>query len=365
MLIFACFSILGFQIAYLLLFLYQFQKERKKKPPVPVQSVSIIICAHNEEQNLRALIPLLLEQNHPSFEIVVVEDRCHDGTLDYLMEVAREHPQVRVVRVLQQPNHVNGKKFGLTLGIKAARYGCLLFTDADCRPRSIEWITRMGEHFDGDLQIVLGFSAYRKTSGLLNSFIRFETFLTGMQYVALAWSGMPYMGVGRNLAYRKSLFLNNKGYHNHLDVTGGDDDLFVNRHATKLNTGISIGEDALVYSFPKTTVKEFYVQKLRHLSAGKRYTFLTKVVLGLFSGSWIATWFFVLPAGILTHHFYWIAGVFGVRWIIMIFLFHMASRKLGDPFEAWKAPFLDFIYAFYYLVAGTVALLSKKVRWKI
>jgi cellulose synthase/poly-beta-1,6-N-acetylglucosamine synthase-like glycosyltransferase len=364
-LIFACFAVLGVQTVYLGLFLVEFMRKRDTAPVSPIPPVSVIVCAHDEEQNLRELIPLLLAQDHPEFEIIVVEDRCNDGTLDYLMEVTQQYPTVRMVKVNHVPDHVHGKKFGLTLGIKAARYEWLLLTDADCRPATLHWIRSMSSGFYDATSLVLGFSSYIKRPGLLNAFIRFETLLTAVQYIGFAWTGFPYMGVGRNLAYRKSLFLANKGFNEYLGVVGGDDDLFVNRHATRQNTGVVVGSESLVYSQPKSTVREFYYQKLRHLSVGKQYKRTTKWQLGFFSLTWILTWVLVWPAAATTPFGYAIAGVWCLRWAVMSLLLQIASRKMGDPFEAWKTPFLDFIYAFYYLVTGAIALVSKKVRWKI
>jgi cellulose synthase/poly-beta-1,6-N-acetylglucosamine synthase-like glycosyltransferase len=359
-----CVLFLSLQVIYLSLFLFAFLKKRKKEK-LAAQPVSVIVCAHDEEDNLRELVPLLLRQDHPLFEVIVVEDRCNDGTFDYLLEETKKDSRLKMVRVVQKPDHIQGKKFGLTLGIKAAQYDWVLLTDADCRPSGKQWIKHMSEYFNPKTQIVLGFSSYQRTPGLLNSFIRFETLLTALQYMGFALLGKPYMGVGRNLAYRKSLFLDNKGFSTHLDVTGGDDDLFVNRHATAGNTRIAIGKEALVYSKPKTTLKEFYYQKLRHLAVGKHYRFSSKVLLGLFSLSWIGVWLFVLPVIVFSPGIYWLPAFFVLRWIVLMVLLRVGSRKMGDPVEAWKTPFLDFIYAFYYLVAGSVALVSKKVRWKM
>jgi hypothetical protein len=149
-----------------------------------------------------------------------------------------------------------------------------------------------------------------------------------------------------------------------LSVMGGDDDLFVNEHATGKNTDVSIGREVLVYSQPETTFVNYYYQKLRHLSVGKKYKFADRAVLGLFSISWILTWLVVLPYAPFSPWIYLIGAVFLLRWVLLISLFHFAPKRLGDGFETWKTPFLDFIYAFYYLVAGLMALVSKKVRWK-
>ena len=359
-----CLLILGLQVIYISFFLFAFLMKRNEILLLP-QAVSVIVCAHDEENNLKELIPLLLKQDHPLFEVIIVEDRCNDGTFDYLLEETKKDSRLKMVRVVQKPDHIQGKKFGLTLGIKAAQYDWVLLTDADCRPFGTEWIKSMSKQFSEEAQIVLGFSSYERKTGLLNSFIRFETLLTASQYIGFALLGKPYMGVGRNLAYRKSLFLDNKGFNNYLSVTGGDDDLFVNQHATGANTRVVLGNEALVYSTPKNTWKEFYYQKLRHLAVGKHYRFSSKVMLGLFSLTWMGVWLFVLPVLYFAQWTSLLLALVGLRWLLLVSLVHTGSRNLGDPFEAWKTPFLDFIYAFYYLVAGSIALVTKKVRWKM
>jgi len=356
-------TVLGIQIIYFVILAFAFRKieQRRSSRQLPV---SVIVCAHDEEDNLRELVPLLLSQNYPEFEVIIVEDRCNDGTYDFLLQATKEHERLKMVRVTQKPEHINGKKFALTLGIKAARYDWVLLTDADCRPANGNWIKRMAGSIEEQTKIVLGFSPYFKTTGLLNAFIRFESFLTGMQFVGFALLGKPYMGVGRNLAYRKDLFLNNKGFNSHLEITGGDDDLFVNQHATQEITQVCTGGDAVVYSYPKTTWGEYFHQKFRHLSVGNRYKFLDKILLGTFSLSWMLTWFLVLPVIFFSPWANVILIFFSLRIVLIIVLFHFLPRKLGDPFEAWKTPFLDFIYAFYYLVTGAKAFFVKKVKWK-
>jgi glycosyltransferase involved in cell wall biosynthesis len=358
-----CFSILGIQLIYLTLFLIAFSRKRREHPQ-ELRPVSVIVCAHDEEENLKELVPMLLQQDHPQFEVIVVEDRCNDGTFDYLLQATKENERLKMVRVAFKPEYMNGKKFALTLGIKASKYDWVLFTDADCRPDSKNWIKRMTENYTTDTKLVLGFSPYIKSEGLLNAFIRFESFLTGIQFMGLALLGKPYMGVGRNLAYRKSLFLENKGFNAHLDVTGGDDDLFVNQHATKKNTTVQMGTESLTLSIPKTTWRDFYYQKLRHLSVGRRYKFSDRFILGIFALTWVLTWLLAVPAIFFSPLVFWLLGAFFMRWVLLSALFDTASRRMGEPFEAWKVPFLDFIYTFYYLVAGTAAITAQRIQWK-
>jgi glycosyltransferase involved in cell wall biosynthesis len=357
------FSIVGVQFIYLVLYLVALSKTSVDKPSQALP-VSIIICAHDEEQNLRELIPLLLSQNHPEFEIIIVDDRSNDGTFDFLLqETAKDH-RLRMVHVNRTPTLFNNKKYALTLGIKAAKYEWLLLTDADCRPVSKDWISSFSKHFSNTTQFILGFSPYEFKPGFLNAFIRYETLVSGIQYISFALLGSPYMGVGRNLSYRRSKFLDVKGFNNFTKVTGGDDDLFVNQHARKINTAVCIEPNAIVTSIPKTTFRTFYDQKIRHLSVGKYYRFGHRLLLGLFAISWLLTWFVGIPLAIFSEVYYVVIGLLILRLILVTITASVGVKKLHQKVELWAIPLLDFIYAFYYLVTGIKALATKKVRWK-
>ncbi|MEZ4973628.1 MAG: glycosyltransferase [Cyclobacteriaceae bacterium] len=354
---------LAVQGIYLTLYWIAFSRKGDVEVAEP-QPVSVIVSAHDEEDNLRELIPMLLQQDYPEFEVIVVDDRSNDETFGTLHHYAQTTKNFKHLEVKQKPEHVNGKKFALTLAIKAAAHEWVLLTDADCRPASNHWIKSMSTCFSKDVSLVAGYSPYEKRAGLLNAFIRYESLLTAIQYLSLALMGKPYMGVGRNLAYKKSLFLQNKGYSTHLGVTGGDDDLFVNTVANRLNLKPCLLKESIVYSKPKLTWGDFYLQKVRHLSVGKRYRTIDKLRLGAFNISLILTWLLFVPALLLPEFLAVVLTAFIARIIILFFLSRTVSRKLGDGFEAWKVPFLDFIFAIYYLVTGLVALQTNKIRWK-
>ncbi len=365
---------LGIQLVYLLLFLIAFLRRRPEGAPAEVP-VSVVVCAHDEVGNLKELVPLLLAQDYTEFEVIIVNDRSNDGTFDYLLEETKLHPRLRMVDIKTTPERVNGKKYGLTLGIRAATHEWILLTDADCRPRSNRWIHAMSAHFTEGTSFVLGFSPYLRNNGFVNLFVRFETLVTALQYFAFGWMKNPYMGVGRNMAYRKSLFLDQKGFNNFLHVTGGDDDLFVNMHARGRNTKLEIRADSQVYSLPKTTWKTFYQQKVRHLSVGKRYRFQHRFLLGLFGASWIVSWmtWIALVIWILAlrgmeawkeTEIYLVIAPFVLRSILLLLLFRALLKKAALGFALWTLPVLDLVYAVYYFSTGLIALTTKKIRWR-
>jgi len=356
------FVAVGIQIGFFTAFLVAFSRERVKNDNKP--GVSIIVCAHDEEENLRELIPLLLTQDHPDFEVIIVNDRSNDETFDFMLAETKKDSRLRNVYIERVPEHVDGKKYALTLGIKAAKHEWILLTDADCRPQNNQWINAMTAQCGESSTFVLGFSPYQILPGFLNKFVRFESLVTAIQYLGFALLKNPYMGVGINMAYRKSFFLEQKGFNNLMHITGGDDDLFVNQYATKSNTAVSLGADTLMYSVPKKTWKSFFYQKVRHLSVGKRYRFKHKFLLGLFTITWILSWFAGMASLFIFTPVYWIAVALIIRIVMFFVTVRIATKHLGQKFELWPIIILDFLYCIYYISTGLVAFFTKKVQWR-
>lgn len=351
------------QSIILIILLSVFSSERRSKKGIS-QPVSVVIAARNELNNLKILLPKLYAQQYESFEVVIVDDRSDDGTYDFLYEENKNQLLLKVVTVKDTPNKMNPKKYALTLGIKAAKNDIILLTDADCIPESDLWIQSMATNFNNSsTEINIGVSVYQKQNGLLNAFIRFETLNTAIQYIGLAFLGLPYMGVGRNLAYKKDLFLKNKGFNSHIDITGGDDDLFVNKHASGKNTSVNLGAEALITSWPKHSWSEFLIQKTRHLSVGKHYKFKHKFILGFISLTHLGYWSALILCGTLMMEPYVIISGFILRTLLLYLTFMTACKKFGVRFDLWGLVFLDFIFVFYYLSIGIRALFTKRVRW--
>ncbi len=222
----------------------------------PRGPVSVIICARNEEENLRNFLPKVLEQEYPGFEVIVVNDCSDDDSYNVLGEYLQKYPSLHVSNITKDPKFTHNKKFAQFIGIKAAQNEILLFTDADCCPESQKWIETMVSHFDDKTDFVLGYGGYFATKGLLNKYIRYDSMVIAMQYLGMAIRGIPYMGVGRNLAYRRSVFFEKKGFGNYSHLASGDDDLFVNANALKTNTSLEFRKESHTRSVPASSIEE-------------------------------------------------------------------------------------------------------------
>jgi len=271
------------------------QKEKSQQHPV-----SIIVCARDEAANLVKNLPGVLVQTYATtHETVIVNHNSQDETRYLLEELKKTFKDLRIVNLEQEAKGIPGKKYPLSMGIKESRHEILLLTDADCVPASEFWLQKMQDAYDDQTEVAIGYGAYYKSPGLLNKLIRFETFHAGLQYLSYALAGIPYMGVGRNLSYKKEVFLRNKGFSSLNHVAGGDDDLFINKVANARNTRVVIDPEAFTLSEPKKTFREWSKQKARHYSTGRYYKPLHKFLLGLYAGSYLgcmrAVIFFFIP----------------------------------------------------------------------
>lgn len=301
-------------------------------------AVSVILCAHNEEFNLSQYLPVLLTQDYPEYEIIVVDDGSEDDTRTVVESFMARDKRIHLTFVPYGARVGSTKKLALTLAAKAAQYDYLLLTDADCTPESRHWIAEMMAGFkEGQTtkDIVLGFGAYFSEPTHVNRLVQYDTLFNGLHYLGAALWGMPYMGVGRNLAYRKALFFDSGGFSHLMTNRAGDDDLFVNHVATSQNTAVVLSPKSLTWSPAKRTLREWFLQKRRHLSVSPSYKLSTKMQLlfePLTRGIWYLAFVAAIVYAVLLKSFMPLSiacGLFLLRWAVQGTVINLSARRLG------------------------------------
>ena len=353
------------QLAYYLAVFRRLAFHKTEEKPFSRQhAVSVIVCARDEAENLATNLPGVLLQKYPStHEVVVVDDNSVDESRYLLEGLQKEFRHLKPVTLQQEAMHIPGKKFPLSVGIKTARHEILLMTDADCVPASEHWIQRMQDAYTDDTEIVLGYGAYRKGKGLLNKLIRHDAFHTALQFLSFALAGMPYMGVGRNLSYRRELFFRHKGFSAHNHIPGGDDDLFVNMAANRNNTAVVMDQESFTVSRPKTRFGEWIRQKYRHFSTARYYRPSHRRILALYSLSH----FLFLPlfvACLIWGDWRIGAGLFTARFIAQAVILTRAMNRLGERDLAPWFWLYDAWMFFQYLIFMPAIWKAPRRSWK-
>ena len=338
---------------------------KKKKTSSEFQPVSVVITAKNEYYNLKKNLPLILEQDYPDVEVVVVNDCSEDDTEYLLKKLSETYSHLKIATIFNNVNFFSGKKFPLSVGIKSAQNEILLLTDADCAPSSPKWIEQMQSNFIDNEDIVLGYGAYQSLPGFLNKLIRFDTIFIALQYFSYALSGIPYMGVGRNLAYKKSLFYKNKGFTKHYQVKSGDDDLFINTAATRKNISIEINKESFTYSKPKITFKDWIYQKKRHFSTSQYYKFKHKLLLGLFAFTQFSFYLLFIFLLIYSKQNIIVAiSLFILRMGSFLFIFKKCMKQLDEKNLFLISPLFEIIFIFLNPVIVLSNLILTQKKWK-
>lgn len=356
-----------------------FHKNKKKDEDLgELEPVSVVLCTKNAYENLRKLLPLLLEQEYPNFEIVVVNDssdviRESDESEEYLKDMARNDSRVKPVLLRQSLNFFHGKKFPLSMGIKSASHDLLILTDTNCMPTSKLWIREMALSYKKGQEIVLGYSRVKRQKGLLNILMRYDNMQQGMMSLSLALAKRPYTGDGNNLSYRKSLFYNTKGFTSHYNISDGEDALFISQAATKRNTGVCVDAENTIESTTKATFATWMRRKKRQYATGLLHKSNIKGIINIYHISRIL--FYVsfaallgLTPAIITpfDSFYYplaLSILFAIRWISQLIITRATCKRLGEKGLVSGVLLLDPLFTILGITTAFASLLSKKNTW--
>lgn len=312
------------------------QKENNADVNLKHPPLSVIIVAKDAANELKENLPFILEQDYPEFEVIVIYDSAADDCDDVLKLLEDKYPNLYHTFIPDSARYISHKKLGITMGIKASRHDWLVFTESNCRPQSKRWLRQMARNFTPSTEIVLGYSNYEKASGWFNKKITFDTLLNSMRYLGMAISGHPYMGTGRNMAYRKSLYYKQKGFSSHLNLQRGEDDLFINETANEHNTRVETDPESLIrISIPKYK-RIWREEKISYMATSRLFKGTARYLMGFETCSRLL--FYITTIATITIstilHQWIIAGIalllWTLRYVLQLVVFRKASTYLGE-----------------------------------
>ena len=366
--IFLAFSL--FYVLFLLIWHYKLLKEVLTKPKNtkerPIEDgISIIVAARNEAKNLIELIPQLFSQDYPKFEVIVVDDCSYDNTTDVLLALKAKFETFKTIKVEESNTFSGGKKFAITLGIKGASYENLVFIDADCKPSSNNWLKTIANKFSEGNDVIIGFGGYQQEKSFLNFLIRTDTNINAVDFLSATSLGIPYMAVGRNFAYKKSLFFKHKGFAKHMHLKSGDDDLFLNQVASSCKVGYLFTEGANTFSIPKKSFAAWFTQKNRHVSTFKKYPISKKILV--FFLWWLKFSFYAIFIVTMVLNFdklIIIIGIFLFLILIRLLILTPIMKRLEDGKLHFGIIVFEPILIFFQLFFPLVSMIKREVEWK-
>jgi len=351
-------------VYYLPVYLRIFKPDNRFENKHYLPPVSIIISARNEAENLRNFLPLILNQDYPNFEVVVVNDNSEDKTQDVLLRYKKKYENLIILNADKNIFEEGNKKSAITKAILSAKNNLLIFTDADCYPVSNKWLKKMTSAYSENTEILIGFGAYEEQRGFLNKIIRYETLFNTLQFMSFADLGFPYMAVGRNLSYKKSVFLKIKGFESHKDIISGDDDLFINDAANRKNTNIITDFESKTISIPKDSFKTYFNQKKRHFSSSSKYRLRNKIIIGIEIITRFLFYLFFVVLLIYGNNYRIVLAILFVRIIVSLTVIKLFALKMKESNILFFIPIFDILIPVLNLIVFTGTVFDNKIRWK-
>jgi len=350
---------LALQLYFYYRYFRKLARHKESKTSSETPAVSVLIAAKNESQNLKNYLPKVFGQDYPEFEVIVVNDHSLDNTLDTLRSF--EDDKLNVASLEEDKS---GKNAALIAAMKIAKHDHFLLTDADCEVVSENWISGMMAVFTEPTEIVLGHGRFFKQPTFLNKLIRFESLLVAIQYFSFAVKKRAYMGVGRNLAYKRSVAEQSDIFTKKSHIQSGDDDLLVNQMANRINTAVAMQPETHTVSEAPDNLKSYVFQKRRQLQAGEKYRLGHQIRLYVFAISnllYYLTFLFLMLSGF---HPFLIGTIFIVKQFIQFKVFKVLSAKLGDEDLLLWIPILEPLYMLLITLTGISTKIWKVNRWK-
>lgn len=337
---------------------------RKKKQPasdvVPLPPVSVVLTAQNDAEWLKTNLVYLLEQDYPDFEVVVVDNRSADDTVSVLKILCKNYAHLKVVPMVENANGYRGKKYPMSMGIKSAKNDILIFADPNCRPidlTNFHWLREMVAGYESDkTEIVLGYSGIQPKNSLFNWLQQYDNFDFSTEYLGAAIMRCPFTGNGRNLSYRRSMFMRNRGFIYHYSIPDGADDMFVNQNSNGVNTRVVLTPYSFTLVEPMPTVAQWHSYRKHRTVTHKYYPFGLKlqrlvrplsVVLFYLAGA------LLLLAGTMPWPVLAAALLVKLAWQIVAAA-QASGRLMVKPVVYWLSPLLEI----YFIFANTILSIS-------
>ena len=333
-----------------------YKKKDKTKSDDQLEPVSVVVCARDAYEYLQDLVPVLLTQDYPDYEIVIVNDCSEDETEEWLKDIERREPKIKPVQLRQHLNFFNGKKFPLSMGIKSAKNDLIVLTDVNCLPTNSQWLRSVVNSYGNNTEVVIGYSPYFNKKGVFNKIMRFDAVQYAIQYLSAALNKHPYMGIGTNLSYRKELFYRHKGFTSHYTTSVGDDDLFISQVAKGKNTEVLIDAENAILTTPPHKFGMWAHIKSSRYSTIPQYDVKAKASSALFTWSHFLFYASFIALMLLKPAFALsIGAVYYIPILVFFFLlrygsqmiiYHGATKRLGEKGLLPGLIVYDLIFAF-------------------
>ena len=351
------------QLFYQILMAHFSLSGKKKDKPVDYPSFSIIVPSRNYEENLRELIPTLLEQDYPEFEVVVVDDCSYDGTEWYLNELKLQSNKLKTSRIIQETDFPNA--LAITIGIRAASNEWLIFLNPLCRVSGKDWLKSFAEELNPKSEAAFGFVNYTNSYGSMRKFIKYENFDSFILYGSARYLGLSMPITDMNVAYKREQFLSRRGFAAVLDSPFSENELYLNKISNRSNSVYLQNKSTAVSFVGDTDWYDGMNFKKKQLLLKKKFTVGQSIFLWTNTISRFVFDISMIALLILSPWRLWVAGIWLLKIIHELVWGIVSMKRLGEKnLFPGLLIFRSIIPLFNSIVSINQLFTGQKRKWK-
>ena len=351
------------QLFYQLLMAHFSLSGKKKDKPVDYPSFSIIVPSRNYEENLRELIPTLLEQDYPDFEVVVVDDCSYDGTEWYLNELKLQSNKLKTSRIIQETDFPNA--LAITIGIRAASNEWLIFLNPLCRVSGKDWLKSFAEELNPKSEAAFGFVNYTNSYGSMRKFIKYENFDSFILYGSARYLGLSMPITDMNVAYKREQFLSRRGFAAVLDSPFSENELYLNKISNRSNSVYLQNKSTAVSFVGDTDWYDGMNFKKKQLLLKKKFTVGQSIFLWTNTISRLVFDISMIALLILSPWRIWVAGIWLLKIIHELVWGIVSMKRLGEKnLFPGLLIFRSIIPLFNSIISMNQLFTGQKRKWK-
>ncbi|MBR6904753.1 MAG: glycosyltransferase [Bacteroidales bacterium] len=339
------------QLVYYYVIYGRFAFHRKKSAlgfrDIPV---SVVIVVRDDAALAVQNLPLLLEQQYSSYEIVIVNDRSRDEhSLQAIREYKDRFPNIKLVDLSTAVSTSRGKKMAISMGVKCATYDHILLTSPDCKPASRLWLSKMAQNFQFQQRIVLGYNTFEKKKGIYSHFLHFDNLISAVQYFAHALMHSTYRGDLNNVAFVRPLFYKQNGFIAYNHLLYGEEDIFIHRASTPNNVAVEFDPDAVTLQQHSPSYGYWRLHKVSLFFTRKFNSLKNRILLSGYELTNLLFYGILALAIVISMHqplaLYIAIGIAVLRIASLYVVMGIAAKKLHETQIIPQLLFYDLLFA--------------------
>lgn len=225
-----------------------------------MQPVSVILTARNEEENLKRILPQLLQFVNIEYEVVAVDDYSQDNTFTVLGAFNHKFSHLKISSLNEETRF--SIKLAQNIALKSAKNDWVLIAPVSAANFEKDWLMSFaGNTTTSNRNLLISYSSIKPEKGYYNSLLRIENFMQHIKSAGFILNKVPFVYHEDNIAFKKDQYFALGGFGFNVKEHYANLELIVNSFIKKHSTVVLFNQETKLIKEENAT-RESYVELL-------------------------------------------------------------------------------------------------------